>query len=176
MPQANVGRRYAQGVFALANGEQDIEGWRKQMAELDELLRDDVLRAAFANPSVTTARRLELANRLSPELRSETRNLLRLLVEHHRTTDMRDIRREFDRLADEAEGIANVTLTTAVELSNEDKQRYQKELAQRLDRRVHLEHRVDPTLIGGATIQIGDRLVDGSVAMQLNQLRQKLLA
>jgi F-type H+-transporting ATPase subunit delta len=176
VPQANVARRYAQGIFQLAEGEHNLEAWRKELAQLDELLQDDVLRAAFANPSVTTARRLELAQRLAPELRPETQNLLRLLVERHRTGDMGEIRREFDRMADEAEGIANVTLTTAIPLNDAEKQRYEQELARRLNRRVRLEHHLDQSLIGGATIQVGDRLVDGSVRMQLQQLRQRLVA
>jgi F-type H+-transporting ATPase subunit delta len=176
VPQANVARRYAQGIFQLAEAERNLQAWRQDLAQLDQLLQDDVLRAAFANPSVTTARRLELARRLAPELRPETQNLLRLLVERRRTADMEEIRREFDRMADDAEGIANVILTTAIPLDNAEKERYEKELAQRLNRRVRLEHRVDPSLVGGATIQVGDRLVDGSVRMQLSQLRQRLVA
>ena len=176
MPRTNVGRRYAQGTFQLAEAERDIDGWREQLEQLDALLQDDVLRAAFANPAVPTARRLELAEKLGSELRPETRNLLRLLIEHRRTTEMPEVRREFDRMADEAQGIVNATLTTAVNLSDADRQRYEQELARRLDRTVRLEHRRDPSLIGGATIQIGDRLIDGSVRTQLDRLHQRLVA
>lgn len=176
MPQTSVARRYAQGIFQLAESEQAIDSWRQELAQLDGLLQDDVLRAAFANPAVTTPRRLELADALARDLRPETRNLLRLLVEHHRTVDVPEIRRAFERLADEAQGIADVTLTSAVSLSEAEKQRYEEELSRRLHRRVRLEHRVDASLIGGATVQVGDRLIDGSVRMQLNQLHQKLTA
>jgi F-type H+-transporting ATPase subunit delta len=175
--QANlIGRRYAQGIFQLAESEQNIDGWRQELVKLEELLKDDVLRAAFANPAVTMQRRMELAKLLAPELRPQTENLLRLLVEHHRTIEMQEIRKEFDRLADEAEGFVNATLTTATDLTDADKHQFQQELAQRLGRRVRLEHHVDPLLIGGAVIQVGDRLVDGSVRMQLSQLRQNLVA
>jgi F-type H+-transporting ATPase subunit delta len=174
VPQSNVARRYAQGVFQLGQSQAALEQWRKELDQLDALLQDDVLRAAFANPSVTTPRRLELARKLAPELRQETQNLLRLLVEHHRTAEMPEIRREFERMANEAEGIVNATLTTAVALSDEERQRYERELAKRLDRRVRLEHNRDPGLIGGATIQVGDRLIDGSVRTQLERLRQRL--
>jgi F-type H+-transporting ATPase subunit delta len=176
MPRTNVARRYAQGVFQLAEAEKDLERWRGQLQQLDALLQDDVLRAAFANPAVPTPRRLELAASLATELRPQTRNLLRLLIEHRRTSEMPEIRREFERMADEAEGIVNATLTTAVDLSDPERQRYEGELARRLGRKVRLEHRRDPALIGGAMVQIGDRLVDGSVRTQLDRLRQRLAA
>lgn len=176
MPRTNVGRRYAQGVFQLAEAERDIDGWRGQLEQLDALLQDDVLRAAFANPGVPTPRRLELAQKLGSELRPETRNLLRLLIEHRRTAEMPDIRREFNGMADEAQGIVDATLITAVPLSDADLRRYEQELAKALGRKVRLEHQRDPGLIGGATIQVGDRLIDGSVRTQLERLRQRLAA
>lgn len=172
MPQSNVARRYAQGIFQLAQS--DLEGWRRELEQLDALLQDDVLRAAFANPAVTTPRRLELAQKLAPELRKETQNLLRLLIEHRRTSDMPEIRRVFERMADEAEGIVNALLTTAIELSEAERKRYQEDLARRLGRTVRLEYRRDPELIGGARVQIGDRLIDGSVRTQLDRLRERL--
>jgi F-type H+-transporting ATPase subunit delta len=176
VPRSNIARRYAQGIFDLAQSEGKLDDWRRELEQLNALLEDDVLRAAFANPAVSTPRRMELAQSLAPEMRKETQNLLRLLVEHRRTSEMPNIRREFDGLADEAEGIINATLSTAVDLDDEDRKRYQQELSRRLGRDVRLEHRRDPGLIGGATVQIGDRLIDGSVRTQLQRLRQQLAA
>ena len=174
MPRSNIARRYAQGIFQLAK-EPDLDSWRQELAQLEALLQDDVLRAAFANPSVSTPRRMELAQRLAPELRQETQNLLRLLIEHRRTSEMPAIRREFERMADEAAGIVNVALTTAIDLGDEEKQRYERVLADRLGKKVRMEFHHDPGLVAGATIQIGDRLIDGSVRTQLDRLRQRLV-
>ncbi len=173
MPRSNIARRYAQGIFQLAK-EPELDSWRQELAQLEALLQDDVLRAAFANPSVTTPRRMELAQRLAPELRQETQNLLRLLIEHRRTSEMPAIRREFERMADKAAGIVNVALTTAVDLSDAEQQRYERVLADRLGKKVRMDYRHDPGLVAGATIQIGDRLIDGSVRTQLDRLRQRL--
>jgi len=173
VPRSNIARRYAQGIFQLAK-EPDLDSWRQELAQLEALLQDDVLRAAFANPSVTTPRRMELAQRLAPELRQETQNLLRLLIEHRRTSEMPAIRREFERMADEAAGIVNVALTTAVELGDAEQQRYERALADRLGKKVRMDYRHDPGLVAGATIQIGDRLIDASVRTQLDRLRQRL--
>ena len=174
MPRSNVARRYAQGIFQLAEADHDLEAWRGELAQLDALLQDDVLRAAFANPGVTTSRRMELAQRLAPELRPESQNLLRLLIEHRRTSEMPPIRREFERMADDAAGIVNVALTAAIDLDEAERQRYERALAEQLGKKVRMEYRHDPGLVAGATVQIGDRLIDGSVRTQLDRLRQRL--
>jgi len=173
---SNVARRYAAGIFQLAREENSIDTWRAELVKLDELLQDDVLVAAFQNPAVGVSRRMELAKLLAPELKKETENMLRLLVEHHRTRAMHAIREEFERLADEASGIIHATVTTAIELDRDDRTRYEAELARKLERKVTVRFITDPGVVGGATIQIGDHLVDGTVRTQLARLRQELLS
>jgi F-type H+-transporting ATPase subunit delta len=171
-----VARRYAAGIFQLAQEENAIDTWRAELAKLDELLQDDVLVAAFKNPAVGVRRRMELAQLLKPELRPETENLLRLLVEHYRTSEMHRIRGEFERLADEASGIVHAAVTTAIDLDKEDRQRFEQALARKVGRKVTVEFSTDPAIVGGAAIQIGDHLVDGTVRTQLARLRQELLS
>jgi len=173
---SNVARRYAAGIFQLAQEENAIGTWRTELAKLDELLQDDVLVAAFQNPSVGVMRRMELAQLLKPELRPKTENLLRLLVEHYRTREIHRIREEFERLADEASGIVHATVTTAIELDKDDRGHYEQELSRKLGRKVTLRFVTDPTIVGGAAIQIGDHLVDGTVRTHLARLRQELLS
>jgi len=173
---SSVARRYAAGIFLLAQDENKIDSWRAELAKLDELLQDDVLVAAFKNPAVGIGRRMELAQLLKPELRPETENLLRLLVEHYRTSEIHRIRQEFERLADEASGIIHAAVTTAIDLDKEDRQRFERALAEKLGRKVNVQFLTDPTVVGGAAIQIGDHLVDGTVRTQLARLRQELLS
>jgi F-type H+-transporting ATPase subunit delta len=173
---SNVARRYASGIFQLAQEENAIDTWRAELAKLDELLQDDVLVAAFQNPAVGVRRRMELAQLLKPELRPETENLLRLLVEHYRTREMHRIREEFERLADEASGIVHATITTAIELDKDDRGHYEQGLSRKLGRKVNVKFLTDPAIVGGATIQMGDQLVDGTVRTQLARLRQELLS
>jgi F-type H+-transporting ATPase subunit delta len=173
---SNVARRYGAGIFQLAQEEKTIDTWRAELSKLDELLQDDVLVAAFRNPAVGVKRRMELAKLLAPELRPETENLLRLLVEHHRTRYTHEIREAFERLADEASGIVHATVATAIDLDADDRRRYEQELARKLGRKVNVTFLTDPAIVGGATIQIGDHLVDGTVRTQLARLRQELLS
>jgi F-type H+-transporting ATPase subunit delta len=118
---------------------------------------------------------MDLAARLAPELRPETQNLMRLLIEHHRTREMPEIRREFDRLADEASGVVTATMTTAIPLEESERRRYEQLLSRKLERQVKLAIQTDASMIGGASIQIGDHLVDASVKTRLDRLREDLL-
>lgn len=177
MPEvSNVARRYAEGVLQLAQEENDIDLWRGELARLDDLLADEVLKAAFQNPGVGPQRRMELARVLAPELRPQTENFLRLLVEHRRTGEMPAIREAFNQMADELVGIVHAVFTTAIPLAKDDEQRHWQALEERLGRKVELTFGVDPGLMGGATIRVGDRLIDGSIRTQLERLRQELLS
>ncbi|HKV31853.1 MAG TPA: F0F1 ATP synthase subunit delta [Candidatus Dormibacteraeota bacterium] len=177
MPESsNVARRYGAGIFQLAQEENAIDTWRAELAKLDELLQDDVLIAAFKNPAVGVRRRMDLSQLLEPELRRETENLLRLLVEHYRSAEIHHIREEFERLADEASGMVHASVTTAIDLDKEDRQRFEQALAKKLGRKVTVTFGTDPGIVGGAAIQIGDHLVDGTVRTQLARLRQELLS
>jgi F-type H+-transporting ATPase subunit delta len=173
---SNVARRYAEGVLQLAKEENTVAVWREELAKLDELLSDQVLVAAFGNPAVGPRRRIELAKLLAPDLRPRTENFLRLLVEHQRTKEMPAIREAFDRMADELAGMVHAVLTTAIPLEKADQQRYWRSLEQRLGKKVEMTFDLDPTLIGGATIRIGDHLTDGSIRTRLERLRQELLS
>jgi F-type H+-transporting ATPase subunit delta len=169
-----VARRYAAAAFALAQERQQIDLWRAEMQKLDALFQDEVLRAACRNPAVSVARRVEVARRLAPDLTPPAQNLARLLIERQRTSEMGAIRQEFERLADERAGVVHAILTTATPLAGEEAARYQQALARKLDRQVRLRTEVDRDLVGGARIQIGDHLVDGTVRTKLEHLRQTL--
>jgi F-type H+-transporting ATPase subunit delta len=173
---SNVARRYAAGIFQLAQEENTIETWRAELAKLDELLEDDVLVAAFQNPAVGVRRRMDLAELLKPDLGRETENLLRLLVENYRTRQIHQIREEFERLADEAAGIVHATVTTAIDLDEDARRAYAQRLSRKLGREVTVRFVTDRAIVAGAAIQIGDHLVDGTVRTQLARLRQELLS
>ena len=75
MPEtSSVARRYASGIFLLAQEENAIDTWRAELAKLDEMLQDDVLVAAFRNPAVGVSRRMELAKLLGDDTEAATIN------------------------------------------------------------------------------------------------------
>lgn len=167
-------RRYARAIFELAHHEGNVEAWARRLAQVREVLSDPEVARVLTNPTIATEQRMELVSDLFDG--KEATNLARLLIESDRVRDVAAIEEEFERLADEAAGRVRATVTTAVELSSQDRDRVAEELSKRLGKQIHLDVLVDPRILGGLKLQYGDRLVDASVATRLQQLRRRLAA
>ena len=87
---------------------------------------------------------------------------------------MGDIADEYSALVDQAAGRVRAAATAAVELTEREKESLARNLADRLAREVMLETRVDPAILGGLVVRIGDRVIDASVATRLQRLRRRL--
>ena len=86
-----------------------------------------------------------------------------------------EIAEQFEALADDAAGRVRDTVTTAIPLSEADREALGKDLSRGLKKEVRLEARVDPAILGGLILEVGDRLTDASVAARLDQLRRRVL-
>ncbi|HYM82819.1 MAG TPA: F0F1 ATP synthase subunit delta [Candidatus Dormibacteraeota bacterium] len=103
-------------------------------------------------------------------------NLVGLLVDRRGVRLLPAIADEYDRLLDAQRGILRATVTSATELSGSETTGVREKLEAMTGSRVELARQVDPTLIGGLTIRVGDRLVDASVRGRLERLRDQLMA
>ena len=164
-------RRYAEAVFELASGEGRIEDWRRQLGAIADLVSDPAVAAVLKNPTIAPSRREEL---ISETLEPQAANLARLLIEGSRVDEASGILDEFEHLADEAAGRVRATVTTAVELSADDRERLGRQLSARLGKEVRLTAAVDRRIVGGLKLQYGDHLIDASLANRLQQLRRRL--
>ncbi|MGH7911148.1 MAG: F0F1 ATP synthase subunit delta [Candidatus Dormibacteraceae bacterium] len=169
-------KRYARAVFDLAGESGDLQAWRSRLGRLRALLSDPQVEEIVANPAVAPDRRLQVLDLLDEDgvLGTEGRNLGKLLIEARTTSALPDIQEEFERLDDEAAGRVRAVATTAVPLSGSDRERLVADLSRRFRREVRLETRVDRSILGGLVLQVGDRLIDASVATRLQQLRRQL--
>ena len=166
-------RRYARAVFELATQEKRVDEWRADLAALRDLMTNPKVAEVLANPTIPSEERMKLLSSLGG-LAPEAVNLARLLVESHRVREIGGVLEEFESLADEAAGRVRATVTTAVELEAEDRDRVSRELSKRLGKDVSMTVVVDPRILGGLKLQYGDRLVDASVVTKLQQLRRRL--
>jgi F-type H+-transporting ATPase subunit delta len=173
---SRAAKRYAKAVFELAQADGQLEGWGRRLAKIRELFGDPDVAAVLSNPTIATEHREALVATAPHLIDEEGGNLARLLIESGRVGEAPAIENEFHRLADEAAGRVRATLTTAIDLPREDRDRVQRELSKRLGKDVRMEVVVDPRIIGGLKVQYGDRVVDASVATRLQQLRRRLAA
>jgi F-type H+-transporting ATPase subunit delta len=169
-------RRYARAVFELAQAEGQVEEWGRRMEAVRDLLVDAGVAAVLTNPTIATEERMALVSGAPHVLDPEATNLAKLLIESNRVRDVVAVDAEFQRLADEAAGRVRATVTTAVELAPDERDRVAAELSKRLGKEIRLQVAVDASILGGMKLQYGDRLVDASVATRLQQLRRRLAA
>ena len=169
-------RRYAKAVFELAQQDGQLEQWARRLASMRELFADRDVAAVLKNPTIATERREALVATSPQLIDEEASNLARLLIESNRVDEAAAIEEEFERLTDEAAGRARAIVTTAIELGARDRERVAEELSKQLKKDVRVTLVVDPRIIGGMRLQYGDRVVDGSVAARLEQLRRRLAA
>ena len=169
-------RRYAKAVFELAQDEGKVDEWAHRLQRVSELFADPHVAAVLTNPTIAIAQRDALVATAPHLFDDETTNLARLLIESGRVDQAPGIEEEFQRLADEAAGRVRATVTTAVDLTDEDRDRVAWQLSTRLKKQVRLDVVVDPRVIGGLKLQYGDRVVDATVATRLQQLRRRLAA
>lgn len=173
---SRAARRYAKAVFDLAQQEGSVDTWAARLADIRELFVDPNVATALSNPTIPNKQREALISESPHLFDAEGTNLARLLIESGRIDEAAAIEDEFQRLADEAAGRVRATVTTAIELASEDRDRVERELSKRLNKEVRLSVVVDPRIIGGLKLQYGDRVVDASVAERLQQLRRRLAA
>jgi F-type H+-transporting ATPase subunit delta len=169
-------KRYAKAVFELASAESDFEQWSRRLARIREMFADPEVAAVLSNPTIATERREALVATSPHLIDQHATNLARLLIESSRIGDAAAIEQEFQSLVDDAQGRVRATVTTAIELGAQDRERVAAELSKRLQKEVKLSVVVDPRVIGGLRLQYGDRVVDATVANRLEQLRRRLAA
>jgi F-type H+-transporting ATPase subunit delta len=169
----SAARRYAEALLALSPNERAVAEVRTSLEKLAPVF-DRVTVAGLRDPSVPMKERIEA---LSSALVGEpaiVRSLMVLLLETDRIALVPQIALAFGDLVDRREGIAKARITTAVPLKDAE----QRELVSRLEReskrKLRATFAVDPTLIGGAKVQIGDHLIDSSVRAKLVALGRQL--
>lgn len=177
MSTSSVSRRYARALLSV--GEEDGR-WDSYAAELDRVAEafqvSADLRDLWLNPAHGRQARLAAVDALAGSLALSTpvANTVRLLVERNRADDLELIARSYRDLADEKAGRARAVVSSAVPLPADVTQRMGAALAEVTGRKIVLETRVDPTLLGGVVTQVGSTLLDGSLRTQLERMRDRL--
>ena len=176
MASADLGaKRYAQAVFELASESGDLNGWQVALSEISEFMTNPDVVRVLENTRVTVDRKLNLIDQALGTLPPMALNFARLLVRKGRTRLAQDIVTEFRRMADESQGIEHARATTAVPLSDSEREALVTRLQAQTGKRIMLSTDVDPELIGGLVVQTGDRLIDASVRARLIALRERLV-
>jgi F-type H+-transporting ATPase subunit delta len=166
-------RRYAEAAFQLATRDDSIETWRREL-EQAAAMTDGQLMDVLANPALRLDQRLKAADGVLAKLGQPVRNLIFLLVRRRRIEQLPRVVAEFIRLDDRRQGITHATATSAAPLTDSETKALTARLEQMTGGRVDLATDIDPDLLGGLVVRVGDRLIDGSVRGRLERLRNQL--
>ena len=172
-----VARPYARAAFAEARGEDRLAPWSQALKVAAQVVQDARVASLLDNPRVTAAELAELVIGIAgPELGEHGKNFVRTLAANHRLAYLPEISARFDVLKDAAQGVADVTVTSAAALDEARQKKFTAALEKRLKRKVRLHCEVDPGLIGGAILRAGDLVIDGSLSTRLERIAYELTA
>lgn len=171
-----VARRYARALFGAAEEREGLETVADGLDAVAGWLRTEAqARWLLAAPMVPIAEKQALVVRLfGAHVHPLICDLLELLLEKRRYGLLEDVREAFRALLDERQGLQRVRVTSAVALPEDLAGRLRSALAARTGKRVILEPRLDPRLIGGLRVQIEDEVIEHSVQKTLENLRATL--
>jgi F-type H+-transporting ATPase subunit delta len=169
-------RTYARALFEAASDEGRLDAVREELGDFVEAQRQvPELRGLLRNPQIDQRAKAAALEELLGGDEKLVRNFLLLLAEKNRAGEIEEIAREFDRFVAKEEGILDVELTTAVELSDQEARGVIGQIEKASGRKVEATQRVDPDLIGGLVLQAGSLRLDASVRGRLDRLRQELM-
>lgn len=171
----STARRYAEAAFEIAERDGSVDAWLDAFAAAESLLDEPGLTRLLANPAIPAAQRAALLEQVAGErITGGPRRLLQLLVARGRIERLPEVAREFRRLNRLRAGITQAAITSATPLTEAEVAALTAQLTGMTGGSVEVSLSVDPELLGGVQVRLGDRLIDGSVRGRLERLRSKL--
>jgi F-type H+-transporting ATPase subunit delta len=169
---------YAESLFRLASAEEMADRVEEELHELERLYQSNPeLKEFINNPRIRAEGKKDaLVELLGDKLSRVTLNHVYLLIDQERGRMLPKVAEEFYRLASEARAKVTAEVITAVPISDDTREKLGETLRRITKKDVYLRARVDESILGGAVVRVGDKVLDGSVQSKLNQLKKQMLA
>jgi len=170
-----IARPYADAAFELARGAGALGPWSEALDRLAAIAADPQMRDCIADPKLTDDQLIELVLGLAGEgLSAELQNFVRVLVANERLQLLPEIRDLFVQLKNEHEGVREAQIASAFPLDDATLSQLKSDLEARFKTKLNVKVSVDPELIGGVRIAIGDEVIDASVRGKLANMAAAL--
>jgi F-type H+-transporting ATPase subunit delta len=166
---------YARSLFEVARDEGKLDEVREQLGQVaDAFDEQQSLQVFFFSPYFSTKEKSEALERMVEGAEPMVLNFLNLLLEKHRMPAIFRVRRALDELWEEENKLLPVQITSAVELDNKITKQIGDRIAEQTGRKVELSTAVNPDVLGGLVLQVGNTVLDASVRHRLEQLRKEV--
>ena len=174
---ATIARPYAEAAFELARHEQALPAWSEMLRFAASIVGDERVAEALDNPRLDTAAKESLLLSIGGDrFDAQARNFIHVLVEGERVALLPQIAAMFETLKNEAEATAKATIESAFEMTDAQVAELQGALEKRFGKKIETTVMVNPDLIGGARVTVGDSVLDGSVQARLAAMHAQLRA
>ena len=172
---ATIARPYAEAVFRLAKQGNALPAWSDALNLIATVYQDPQMQAVMANPKVTSADVERLMLDICGErIDGVARNLIQLLVHNRRLSVLSEIREQFEQLKLEDEGKLDAKISSAFPMEDAQRNQVVNLLSSRFKRKINATVTVDPDLIGGIKVEVGDKVWDASVRGRLQTMAATL--
>lgn len=170
-----IARVYAKSLFEVAQEKGTLDTVRDQLGQFsDALASDPQLSTFFFSPYFSTVEKKDGLHKAVTDADPTVVNILELLLENHRMPAIHRLRKEYDRLWDEENKLLPVDITSAVALDDDVVKRLGEQIGQQTGRKVQLNAHVDPDVLGGIILRVGNQILDASIRNRLDQLRRSV--
>lgn len=164
---------YGRSLFEVAREHGKLDLLREQLAQFADALDEHrELSVFFFSPYFSTKEKRESLGRVLEGADELLTNFLGVLIENHRMPVIFRIRHEYERLWKEENRLLAVQITSAIALDEQTTDSLGKTIGERAGRRVSLQARVDPDILGGIVLRVGNSILDASIRNRLEQLRR----
>ncbi|WP_284140125.1 MULTISPECIES: F0F1 ATP synthase subunit delta [unclassified Virgibacillus] len=177
MSEAIVAKRYADALFQLGNDKAALDQLMEEFRVVKQVFQEDKqLRGFLAHPRITLSQKTTFIDEVFKDCSKDVLNTLKLLAERHRVALVPSIIENFINLVNSARGVAEATVHSVRKLSDAELKDLETTVAKRFNKSVvHLENKVDPSLLGGIKIRIGNTIIDGTISGKLKRIERNII-
>ena len=177
MRDTTIARNYAETLLVLATRAEDLRGWGKMLSDVASAMREDpTLRLFLESPRISaTEKNAVIGKAFQDQMPRLMLRFFQTLVQHRRQMLIPEIAEEYLNLVDEAEGRIHARVTVARETDEAGRTAIAGQLSRMFGKEVVPHISVDPAIMGGVVVHVGDTVLDGSVRRRLASLRRRML-
>jgi F-type H+-transporting ATPase subunit delta len=170
-----IAQVYARSLFEVAKEQDSLDTVREQLDEFAKAMNENrELQVFFFSPYFSTEEKKDGLKKTVDGAEPIFMNFLEALVERHRMPAIFRIRARYEELWDEENQLLPVQVTSAIELDESIVKNIGDRIGQQTGRKVELSSKVDPDILGGIVLRVGNSVLDASIRNRLNQLRRSV--
>jgi ATP synthase F1 delta subunit len=170
-----IAQVYARSLFEVAREEDKLDEIREELGQFSQALEESRDLSVFVfSPYFSTQEKKDGLGTALEDADPSFVNFLELLLEHHRMPVIHRVRRQYENLWEKENRLLPVDVTTAIELDEQTVKSIGDRIGEQTGRKVALTSRVDPDILGGIVLRVGNSIMDASIKSRLDQLRKQV--